>query len=81
MLDGAKQVGQVGDGQSRLTIAPRRGDGIVDTQGAVDDRELGVRAQVDEGHRGIVGRGGAPNSREAAASCREAAASGREAAA
>ncbi len=54
-LDGAEQVGEVGDGERRLAVGARRGGRVGDAQGTVDDRELGVRAQVDEAHRGIVG--------------------------
>ena len=49
-LDGAEQVAEVGDGERALAVGGRGGDGVVDPQGAVDDRKLGVRAQVNEGH-------------------------------
>ena len=59
-LHGAEQVGQVGDGQRRLTVTARCRHGVIDAQGAIDHGELGVRAQVDEAHRLIVGSGRDP---------------------
>ena len=49
-LDRAEQVAEVGDRQRPLAVGGRGGHGLVDAQGSVDDRELGVDAQVDEGH-------------------------------
>ncbi len=54
-LHRAEQVVQVGDGQRHLAVVARGTGGGVDAQHAVDDRELAVRAQVNEGHAGIVG--------------------------
>ncbi len=59
-LDRTEQVRQVGDRERPLPIGRGRRDRIVDPQGAVDDRILGVRAQVNEGHRRILGRGERP---------------------
>ena len=56
-LDGAEQVVQVRDRQRALRVRPRGRGGIVDAKRAVDDGELGVRAQVDEGHARSVGPG------------------------
>ena len=49
-LDRAEQVVQVGDRARRLRVVARRGHRIVDAQGAVDDGEFAVGAQVNEGH-------------------------------
>ena len=49
-LDGAEQVAKVGDGQRHLRIVARGTHGIGHPQRAVDNRVLGVCAQVDESH-------------------------------
>jgi hypothetical protein len=49
-LDRAEQVAEVGDRERALAVGGGGGDGVVDPERAVDDRILGVRAQVDEGH-------------------------------
>ncbi len=49
-LDRAEQVAQVGDRQGALAVGRRSRHRLVDPQGSVDDRELGVHAQMNEGH-------------------------------
>ena len=49
-LDRPEDVGQVGDRHRHLAVGRRGRHRLVDAQAAVDDRELGVGAQVDEGH-------------------------------
>jgi hypothetical protein len=49
-LDRAEEVADIGDRQRRLAIRSGRRDDAVDAQRAVDDRVLGVRAQVNESH-------------------------------
>jgi len=57
-LHRAEQVRQIADRQRALPVLGRRGHHVVHPQGAIDDGELGVAAQVDEVH--------ARHSREAA---------------
>ncbi len=45
-LDGAEQVAQVGDGQGRLAIGHRRGYGVINSVGSINDGKFGVQAQV-----------------------------------
>jgi hypothetical protein len=49
-LDRAEHVRQVGDGQRTLPVRGRARHEFVDAQGAVDDGELGVGAQVNKIH-------------------------------
>ena len=58
-LDRAKHVVQIGQGHGRLAIAGRSGYGVIDADGAIDDREFGVEAEVDK-HPGILSRGLCP---------------------
>jgi hypothetical protein len=53
--DRPEQVVQVRDRQRHLAVGARSGRGVVDAQGAVDDRIFTVGAQVDERHRRILG--------------------------
>jgi len=59
-LDGTEEIGQVGDGHGGLAVPGCGLDRVIDPQGAIDDGVLGVGAQVDEVHLGIVGRRAAP---------------------
>jgi len=73
-LDGAEQIRQVGDGHGGLAVLGCGLDRVIDPQGAIDDGVLGVGAQVDEVHAGIVGtpllqRSDVPDVPESASSC------------
>ena len=54
-LDRAEEIADVGDGQRTLAVGSGGGDRVVDPERSVDDRKLGVRAQMNESHRPILG--------------------------
>ena len=47
-LDGAKQIAQVGDGQSRLAVSGRGLDAVANAVGAVNDGKFSVQTKVDK---------------------------------
>ncbi len=53
---GGKQVVEIGDRQRPLPVASSRGHHVVHAQGAVNDGVFSVGAEMDVGHRGILGR-------------------------
>ena len=53
-LDRAEEIAQVGDGERTLPVGSGGFHRFVDPQGAVDDGEFGVGAQVDESHPAIL---------------------------
>ena len=47
-LDGAKQIAQVGNSQSRLAISGRGLDAVANAVGAVNDGKFSVQTKVDK---------------------------------
>jgi hypothetical protein len=54
-LDRAEEIADIGDGERALAVGGGRSHCVVDPERPIDDRILGMRAQVNEGHRPILG--------------------------